>query len=550
MTEKNQRQARLTESHAEYANKNGLQGQLLDEATREYRLSAAMMFCQGGMAFECVQKIENALNRMSGGRTLGGIRGLTDLVPFLLEREQLKVESIIKGCYPEFSTTVDGSPFFADAFAMKWRGVNEATWEIMEPLAACNLYENSLHSEQRAGEMLETLETKFELDMSNWMANMEDCCAVNHAAFEKMKERVFVNVLEVPCMAHGLNNAGSKMDGTTSSLILKRLTKMVQYSTCKARSLFKTEFGENPKKGGSSRWYNKHEHTVQTDNIGIGPIKENYVDMCVQRKYSDKSSRKLQLDLNNLSKNATGRVELAAIADGGKYLCPACYNSEGDAPLIFVVYGDIIQNLFNHLGGGATNYPFTRLKEATCTAANMMRSAQQPLNIAIEVAKTNLQKARDLEKARQEQLNLLLLEHQRPNVNDGRRGGRNQQQRNWNPSREYKEAEQALKDIEKLRKEAEERLVERENDRAAWQEGKLIAAEDFMNHGRAIACKGFKYFEDKFMMPGGTYYPIVQCYRAASIFDPTRAKDMSIQVIESHIDELVNFKFTKFTPFF
>jgi hypothetical protein len=35
--------------------------------------------------------------------------------------------------------------------------------------------------------------------------------------------------------------------------------------------------------------------------------------------------------------------------------------------------------------------------------------------------------------------------------------------------------------------------------------------EDFMNHGRVIACKGFKYFEEeKFMMPGGTYYPLVQ----------------------------------------
>jgi hypothetical protein len=70
-----------------------------------------------------------------------------------------------------------------------------------------------------------------------------------------------------------------------------------------------------------------------------------------------------------------------------------------------------------------------------------------------------------------------------------------------------------MEDTTKLWKEAEERSAERENDRAAWQEGKHIVVEDFMNHGRAITCKECKYFKEKSMIPGGTYYLIVQCIK-------------------------------------
>jgi hypothetical protein len=73
--------------------------------------------------------MEGILNNMSGGLRLGGIRGLTDQVPFLKQKHKEKVNELLANCYPEFGIIMDGSPYFAEAFAMILQVVDSHTWK-------------------------------------------------------------------------------------------------------------------------------------------------------------------------------------------------------------------------------------------------------------------------------------------------------------------------------------------------------------------------------------------------------------------------------------
>jgi len=73
------------------------------------------------------------------GKTVGGCRSLADFqtVHLDMSMEHLKTR-ISKDCYPLFSTTIDGTPTFASAEAMKVRLVT-LDWWIVEPLVQCKL---------------------------------------------------------------------------------------------------------------------------------------------------------------------------------------------------------------------------------------------------------------------------------------------------------------------------------------------------------------------------------------------------------------------------
>jgi hypothetical protein len=93
-------------------------------------------------------------------------------------------------------------------------------------------------------------------------------------------------------------------------------------------------------------------------------------------------------------------------------------------------------------------------------------------------------------------------------------------------------------------------LLEKNAALANWNNGKMITVEQFKDYGKMVVQDGLTYYTDKFIAPSGRYYDIMQCYRAASLFDPIKAQEKTVQQLESLVDELAYFKFTKFSPIF
>ena len=130
-----EKQQSLVTDHVAFLTANGMQDQTLPAEDHSYRLQIASMMCKSNIAFTCIAPMEETLKRISGGMSSGGPCGLVDQVPFLL-------------------LIFDGSPFFADALAVKLRGVDKNTWEVKEILVKCDLFDSSLDSDGLVGAIL------------------------------------------------------------------------------------------------------------------------------------------------------------------------------------------------------------------------------------------------------------------------------------------------------------------------------------------------------------------------------------------------------------
>jgi hypothetical protein len=159
---------------------------------------------------------------------------------------------------------------------------------------------------------------------------------------------------------------------------------MVKHKLCKAKVVFSKMFEESAKKNGGARWYVFFEHADQTARIGLIQI-AIYIDHCVQQKYSEESSKKAQTVLHDPVNFAMALVEIAAVDDGGRPLCQACYKCEGDAPLVFKAY-NILSKLKTVIREEDEDFPWTLLQDAEKQGAALMKKEQDNFDAAIDAA--------------------------------------------------------------------------------------------------------------------------------------------------------------------
>ena len=116
--------------------------------------------------------------------------------------------------------------------------------------------------------------------------------------------------------------------------------QMIQYDGA-ARDLGATKLGEAVKESDGVRFYKKYEQIQQISAYSPPKLLTDVIIECVNRKWSERSSRKL-LSLFGRDENrgelAMATIELASMVDVGRIFCTACYNSEGDSPLILTFY--------------------------------------------------------------------------------------------------------------------------------------------------------------------------------------------------------------------
>jgi hypothetical protein len=62
-----------------------------------------------------------------------------------------------------------------------------------------------------------------------------------------------------------------------------------------------------------------------------------------------------------------------------------------------------------------------------------------------------------------------------------------------------------------------------------WKEDKLLTVDDFMEHGKSCIKPGFDYFRDKFLIPEGPYFEVMQAFRAATLFNPMDMKGKTLR---------------------
>jgi hypothetical protein len=117
-------------------------------------------------------------------------------------------------------------------------------------------------------------------------------------------------------------------------------------------------------------------------------------------------------------------------------------------------------------------------------------------------------------------------------------------------SAEVLEARCAISNAREEHRDAGDALNDAKQELEDWKEGKLLTVDDFLEHGKSCIKPGFDYFRDKFILPQGPYFEVMQAYRAATLFNPMDVKGKHIAELELLIDDLSHFKFPELHPNF
>jgi hypothetical protein len=92
---------------------------------------------------------------------------------------------------------------------------------------------------------------------------------------------------------------------------------------------------------------------------------------------------------------------------------------------------------------------------------------------------------------------------------------------------------------------ADAALIAAIEQRVQWQEGKRILAADWIRYGKENAAHAFDYFNRQFLIPDGAYYNTMECFQAASLFNPLKMKHKTIAEMEALVDQLDAFRINR-----
>jgi hypothetical protein len=81
---------------------------------------------------------------------------------------------------------------------------------------------------------------------------MMDRDATNNVALNLLNSEEDTKITVISCFSRGIADVGKKFKMGEGELVLKRITKIVQFRLCKAHFLFQITFGEEAKKGAVS----------------------------------------------------------------------------------------------------------------------------------------------------------------------------------------------------------------------------------------------------------------------------------------------------------
>jgi hypothetical protein len=100
---------------------------------------------------------------------------------------------------------------------------------------------------------------------------------------------------------------------------------------------------------------------------------------------------------------------------------------------------------------------------------------------------------------------------------------------------------QTLKAANVQKAAADAALVAAIEQRDQYQEGKRILAAAWIQHGKENAARAFNCFNRQFLLPDGACFNTMECFQAASLFNPLKMKGETLAEMEALVHQLVAF---------
>ena len=178
---------------------------------------------------------------------------MCDLIPLIIHKEHEQTKEEISG--QQLSVIFDGTSRMGEALVIVVRFLDKG-WQIQQCLLHLQLISKSMSGDEVARELITVLSTQFGVGPS-LLGAMRDRVSVNGAAMRTLKV-VYLNVLDVGCFSHTIDNMGQHFCTPTLDRFMSAWLSMFSHSP-KACLAWKSRTEREMASYSEIRWWSKWE---------------------------------------------------------------------------------------------------------------------------------------------------------------------------------------------------------------------------------------------------------------------------------------------------
>ena len=538
-------------------------GSISNEA-KEYRCQAMLAAAHANTTITEIIDLDKQWVQSYSNRKLGGRNDLVNMCAKpVLDTIIERLRFIISGdsSFDEYSITFDGTPSFAEAEAITLRFVTKE-YHVVELLVKCSLFEEKLNGEKLGNHVVDTIVNRLGLELKKWLACQQDRASTNKGCLRLICENFRdANPVCNYCCSHGLSNTGIRVVGKKGiaqhAESFRKQWQVIINHPGKARDKFKDVFGESVLTAGGVRFFVKFEQMCQLAKHGLENVVHDVVSWCVENKISEVSSQKLydtfNTDTNGAAKLGMAIVEMAAIADGLKILCEACYTLEGDAQLILRAKSvfDRVRDKFV-----IEQEIQPRLTTAVDKALPMVRGVEEIFSNNLAAVRTQL--AQIKESVTEMYAYVRELEDKRDSLRTGGVSRAGRQRRNTDIVTNMDQLEECtieignvksnLRELQRTETAIKKKVIEHQKLYDEWKiEFPYRTHDSLTDWGRQLMIPAKEYYTSLFTDPEGDCSNTVHMAEAAELFNPVMLSNISeteiVTKLHYLVDKLVYFKY-------
>jgi hypothetical protein len=426
------------------------------------------------------------------------------------------------------------------------------------------LFENAPNSENLAHHIVSCINDRLELPLADWVAVQLDRAVTNKAAISKIVSKFpDANPTLNFCSSHGISNAGKILmkHAPFANKFRSIYQKIIQFSGCKARLYAKEIFNEVVKLSGGVRFFQTYEQLEQLVDQGMkGKVIDDLLPYCLQNKCSEESAKAMFEAFGRAEKKADlgmAIIEAATSKDMDNALVKACYNAEGDSPLI-LVGESILKKMEAAL---CVNQPIPTVEASLEEASTLINECHAPY-----ISKKT--RIRDSVHLLNEELNRCKVKvadllKDKGNLTSSGRSSRGRTRTVSQRSIDVPAIEAIdilISDAKSDLREKKDELKKRNDElRSAVEECDEFEAkfthrtqDELRNYSRSLIRPVLDYYENLFNHESGDNYNTRRTVAAARLFDPFFLQDHSndLVTLNALADDLKHFKYRQFSQDF
>ena len=333
LTKKQSREQDIAKALKRFDDQNHPTGETLPEAQRVFRVKVITAFLKAGVPLNKLEDFREILEQQA--YKLADKRGMYDLIPFVLEEEQLKIKAEVSG--KNVSIIFDGTTRLGEALAIVIRYVEN--WTIQQRLICVQMLVKSMTGEEIAREIVNILSVEYGISVDRLLACMHDRASVNNVALRTIKV-LYQNLVDIGCYSHTLDHVGERFSTPVLEDFIRLWISLFAHSP-RTRFAWREQTGKSMASFSATRWWSRWEvcNQVLYQFGDVLPFLQQHPD------FSPATTRKLTELLTDPQKLICLQLELASVIDAGEMFVNSTYALEGDSQLVFKCF-EVVCTLF------------------------------------------------------------------------------------------------------------------------------------------------------------------------------------------------------------